>query len=354
MSSEMIDLTTCNDNVSGHGSPVDSFLRRRKLPALFLTALFLLSALIVPSSCTSLGNGSENESTASRSSSLAGPPHTEPIKGYGIPAEYLIVPSDHFPRGITAVALPLDYHSHPKKQYPLVIAFGGAGECIRPPRDGALAWIDYYKLGDAVHALRRNRLTKEDFRGFVTGPQLAAFNRSLEKRPYRGVIVACPYSPPLTVGKHLESPSYEAFIMKDLLPELLARYRVAKGRVGVDGVSMGGARSMYYGLKYPRVFCSIGSLQGAFGPFRSVYRDLAARNAGLLQKRSIQLVTSDGDPMAPDVMEMHRLLSKWSIPHVFSVMTGPHDYIFNQGPGCIALLTFHNAARTCPDLRPMR
>ena len=101
---------------------------------------------------------------------------------------------------------------------------------------------------------------------------------------------------------------------------------------------------MYFGLKYPNVFKSIGSIQGAFGPFFPVYEQLIRSNHDILKKRAIQLITSDGDYLHRSVERMHRLLLREGIPHLYYVLTGPHDYIFNQGPGSVALLVFHNEA----------
>jgi predicted esterase len=320
--------------------------RKPGLLAILLVFPALLFLFLFPSACTPQGDRASHRSRSGSPAAGKGrfATHTEKLNTYKIPAEYLIFSSKYYPDAIAAVALPADYAKRPEKEYPLVIAFSGAGECVKPPRQGALAWIGDYMLDDAVLALGHSQLTAKDFRGLVTEAQLKAFNRSLRQLPYRGVIVACPYSPPITVRTGLESPAYEAFVMKELIPELQKRYRVAEGRIGVDGVSMGGARAMYYGFKYPKVFSSIGSLQGAFGPFRKVYRGLVTRNAPILRQKRIQLITSDRDPMATDVKEMHKLLSASKIPHRYAVLSGPHDYIFNQGPGSLALLVFHNRA----------
>jgi enterochelin esterase-like enzyme len=268
----------------------------------------------------------------------------EKLSGYKTPAEYFTIPSRKHPQGVVAVSLPLDYEKHATRKYPLVIAFGGAGECARSPREGALAWLHYYKTDEAVRALANNRLTPDDFRRLITAPHLNDFNRRLKNRPYGGIILACPSSPLLSPQVGLEYPEYEEYIMDELVPALKTRYRVADGRVGVDGVSMGGARAMYYGFKYPEVFSSIGSVQGAFGPYFDVYRHFVERHGETLKKRSIQLVTSDRDPLAPSVERMHQLLVDNSIPHLYLKLTGPHDYIFNQGPGALELLVFHDHA----------
>lgn len=272
----------------------------------------------------------------------------ESITGYATPAEYLGIESRHIPTAVVAVMLPVDYQTATDKEYPLVIAFGGAGECAKAPRQGALAWMHYYRSDEAVRALGNGELTPRDFRGLVTPQTLAVFNQRLRDRPYHGVILACPASPLLSIGARSEFPEYEAFIVHELIPALMRRYRVAPGRIGIDGVSMGGTRSMYYGFKYPELFSSIGSVQGAFGGVLEIYRELIRKNKTVLKERAIQLVTSDGDVMAPSVERLHDILREEGIPHSYLKLTGPHDYVFNQGPGTLSLLLFHSQALPPP------
>ncbi|MEW6351530.1 MAG: alpha/beta hydrolase-fold protein [Thermodesulfobacteriota bacterium] len=279
---------------------------------------------------------------------------TEPLDGYKIPAEYVFVPSVRVPDAVVAVSLPADYRKQPDRRFPLVIAFGGAGECAKPPRQGALAWLHYYKADEAAVALSRKVLRESDFRRLATKKEIRAFNRRLAEHHYGGVILACPFSPPLVSPVEPEDPAYEAFIMEELLPELKRRYRVSARGVGVDGVSMGGARAMYYGLKYPEVFFSIGSSQGAFRPFMPLYGDLVRKNRKVLKSRPIQLVTSDKDPMAPSVRSMRELLESEGIAVEFLHLSGPHDYVFNQGPGALSLLLFHDQALRASSVGPVR
>lgn len=275
-------------------------------------------------------------------------PEREPITGYQTPAEYFTIHSANYPEGTVAVTLPTDYSANPGKKYPLVIVFGGAGESAKAPRQGALAWLGYYKMDEAVIALKRGKLNPADFRDLVLPDQLRHYNQRLKERPYQGMIVACPSSPLVWAAGGPEFPEYEEYIMNELLPALTATYRVADGRVGVDGVSMGGARAMYYGLKYPEVFASIGSSQGAFTPYMDLYAHLVEAGKADLLKRPIQLVTSDKDVLAPAVEKMHIMLKAKGIPHKYFVLKGPHDYIFNQGPGVISLLAFHDEALHTP------
>jgi len=119
---------------------------------------------------------SKDEPTATRTA--------EKISGYAVPSEYFFIRSRNYAQAVVAVTLPEDYESRPDKKYPLVIVFGGAGECARTPRDGALAWLHYYKADEAVKALRANELTNADFRGLVKQSELNSFNRRLSKHPY--------------------------------------------------------------------------------------------------------------------------------------------------------------------------
>jgi predicted esterase len=279
-------------------------------------------------------------------------PAREPLRGYETGGELLRLESKRFPGAAVAVTLPPGYAEKvaaaPATTWPMVVAFGGAGECARPPELGALAWMRYYAADEAFVALRRGRLESADFRGLVTPGQLAAFNARLPRAGAPDLILACPSSPPISPELPLDSPEYEAFLMEEVLPALSRSYRIDAARVGVDGVSMGGARAMYYGLAHPETFASIGAVQGAFARHMSLYRPLLARNRDALRARRIQLVTSDGDALAPAVMAMHQALDREGIDHDLLLLTGPHDYIFNQGPGALSLLLFHTEALRAP------
>jgi len=108
--------------------------------------------------------GSDKAAVSTPSSKVV----TEKLTGYKTPCEYLTIQSRHYPRAVVAVSLPRDYHQRRGARYPLVIAFGGMGECVRPPRSGALAWIHYYKSDEAVVALETNHLESRHFRGLAT------------------------------------------------------------------------------------------------------------------------------------------------------------------------------------------
>ncbi|MGC8658030.1 MAG: alpha/beta hydrolase [Desulfomonilaceae bacterium] len=323
-------------------------------------AIALTGMVALCAGCSDSGNPTNSHKAKSTSLQQKQAPPAGPIRAVerinsvSVPSERVVINSKYIPDAVVVVTLPLDYKSRPKKSYPLVIAFGGAGECARTPREGSMAWVGYYSMDQAIHALNSSHLESKDFKGLVTPARLAAFNESLKKRPYTGAIVACPYSPLITGLTEFEHSAYEKFIIHELVPILKKRYRVDPVRIGVDGVSMGGARAMYFGLKYPQIFSSIGSIQGAFGPFLEIYAGLAHKNRSRLNGHAIQLVTSDGDGMAPSVGKMAQLLKDEGIRFTYMNLTGPHDYIFNQGPGSIALLMFHGQQQSSSKHGPIK
>lgn len=281
-------------------------------------------------------------------------PMIEKVGAFLTPTEYFTIQSKYFPDSISAVSLPQDYHQNQNAKYPMVIAFGGAGECSRPPREGALAWVSYYKADEAANALASNKLKASDFRHLVTKEQLDIFNNRLQKAPYKGVILVCPYSPLMRGIQGLEIPEYENYVIKELIPALRQYYRVDPSGIGVDGVSMGGARSLYYGFKYPEIFKRVGSVQAAVGPFMDIYSQLIKTNKDKIGKCSIQVVSSDGDVFLKSIEKFSSMLNSMRTPHALLILKGPHDYIFNQGPGSLALLAFHGSYHPKAAQGPIR
>ena len=61
---------------------------------------------------------------------------------------------------------------------------------------------------------------------------------------------------------------YESYFVRDLIPDVDARYRTIKDRRGrgIAGLSMGGYGALKFGLKYRNYFAFAGSLSGALDP----------------------------------------------------------------------------------------
>jgi hypothetical protein len=233
-------------------------------------------------------------------------------------------------------------------RYPVLVALHGRGESVRGVEMDARGWVDDYDLGRAISRLRSPPLMREDFRGFVDDARLARINASLATRPFRGLVVVCPWVPDILSSR--DRPNLDAalpfgnFVAEQLLPRVLAETPALDERTatGIDGVSLGGRASLVVGLAHADRFGAIGTLQAAVqdneqGVFAA--RARAALASGPLRLR---LVTSDRDPFAGAIAQLHIAFDEGRIEHDYLVIPGPHDYAFNRGPGGIEMLLWHD------------
>jgi enterochelin esterase-like enzyme len=96
-------------------------------------------------------------------------------------------------------------------------------------------------------------------------------------------------------------------------------------------------------LAHPETFGVVGALQPAV---RTRHASVLARYVSSSQRPSqrIRLVTSLGDSLRADVTELDAAMSRARIAHEFKILQGPHDYVFNRGPGAVEMLLFHDRA----------
>lgn len=230
---------------------------------------------------------------------------------------------------------------------PVLIALHGRGEAFKGPVRGARGWVEDYWMPHAVERLHAPPLTRGDFLGMVDSARLARINASLAKRPYRGLIVACPYTPDILAGSRPLSAAipYGKFIVETLLPRLY-RETPAIGTApstAIDGVSLGGRASLLVGFAHPRAFGVVASEQAAFD---SADAAELARRAGEARRESpklvIHLLTSDRDFFLNPNRNISRALDAAGVSHGFIEVVGTHSYEFNRGPGVIEMLLFHD------------
>ncbi|GAC1552608.1 MAG: hypothetical protein NVS3B10_14700 [Polyangiales bacterium] len=218
----------------------------------------------------------------------------------------------------------------PATKLPLLVALHGMGETTDPVT-GANGWLRAYEIDVALDALHHPPLDDDDFRGLVTADQLTALNASLVARPYEGLIVACPYLPK-EIGGAVSFDDYARFLGDVLLPRVRAvapAFADARS-TGIDGVSLGGVTAL-----------TIGALQPALYGLESVER-IAADLARSIGKRPLRLTTSEGDVYRDAIVALDQKLVERKIAHDFSIYPGPHDYIWNKGPGALEMLLWHD------------
>ncbi len=251
------------------------------------------------------------------------------------------------PMGRIDVAVAVPTGASPSRRMPVLIALHGQGESRKPPEKGARGWLDDYRMRRTIARLASPPLYRTDFGGMVDDERLERFNRSLKARPYRGVIVVCPYLPDDFHQKHMhaKAATYGDFLLNTLLPRVY-KETPAVGTptaTGIDGVSLGGRVAVLVGLDHPARFGAVGGTQAAFGE-RQV-PDLARRVAAAREKNPglrFRLISSERDRFRKMTVSLSRALEQRAIPHHVDIVKGDHSYEFNRGPGGYEMLLYYD------------
>jgi len=235
----------------------------------------------------------------------------------------------------------------PGERLPVLIAMHGRGVSLKGPERGARGWVDDYALVRATQRLARPPLVAADFEGFIEPARLSALNAALATEPYRGLIVACPYVPDMLSGDDpfAVAPPLARFLVDVLLPRLYAETPAlgTPASTGIDGVSLGGRAAVSVGLLRPESFGAVSSLQAALDPENG--KDIAERTRQARLKNPalrLRLLTSSGDYYRGSLASIHAALKYAKVPHDYLVVSGPHDYAFNRGPGALEMLAYHD------------
>lgn len=265
----------------------------------------------------------------------------------GSAARELVWDYPESPEGPTRVVVSVPAEQTDGVKYPVLVALHGKGEALKGPERGARGWVDDYGMVAAIRRLHAPPLTGADLHGFVSANRLERYNRALREVPYRGIIVVMPYTPVSLAGAQpFEAVvPYGKFLVERVLPRVY-RETPAEGTAdatGIDGVSLGGRVGLLIGLQLPNAFGAVSVLQAAFDSADAPEIMALAREARVKNpKLGLRLVTSQKDYFLNANRAISRALGAAGIGHELVVVPGPHDYEFNQGPGVIEMLLFHD------------
>lgn len=235
----------------------------------------------------------------------------------------------------------------PTDKYPLLVALHGRGESNHGLGIGAWGWVHDYWLDRAILKLRKPPLDQASLLGLTNEAQLKRLNEAIAAKPFRGLVVACPYTPDILGNSDLAtSEPFAAFVEQQLIPKMRSSYPVEATRAatGIDGVSLGGRMALLAGCSRPKLFGAIGTLQaavrrGEVDAFASRAKQAIEAAGGPLP---IRLLTSEDDPFRPTLQALASAMSAQGTKADFQVVPGPHDYAFNRGPGSYEMLLWHD------------
>jgi enterochelin esterase-like enzyme len=246
-----------------------------------------------------------------------------------------------------------------RERFPVLVALHGRGEALKGRERGARGWLDDYWLLRATRRLAAPPLTSRDLLGFGQPERLLRQNESLEREPYRGLVVVMPYTPDGLGGERRSGDPFASarrlasFVVDDVLPRVYRETPAigSAASTGIDGVSLGGRGALLIGLERPKAFGAVGGLQAAIDANEiEVLVERASAAVQLNPRLVLRLLTSDDDYFLDVNRALSRALASAAIEHRLVVVPGPHDYAFNRGPGAYEMLLFHE--RVLRELPP--
>jgi pimeloyl-ACP methyl ester carboxylesterase len=229
----------------------------------------------------------------------------------------------------------------------VVVLFHGLGETTSEAL-GIRAWADRYGLVAAAARLRRPPVvrTLTDVT-FLTDARLGELNAALAREPFRGLALACPYTP-----NFFKQPStsaaldrYAAWTVDALLPAVRRSLGLTRdeGAVAVDGVSLGGFVSLEVFLRRPEAFQAAGATQPAIG--ENLVSTYAERLDAALERvgpRPLRLATSSWDGGRKASVALAKKLAARGVAATLSEAPGPHDQRWLREVGSLELLMHYD------------
>jgi len=97
------------------------------------------------------------------------------------------------------------------------------------------------------------------------------------------------------------------------------------------------------GLTSPEAFGAVGAIQPAIGNGQSAEWTALAQGARARRPDlKLRLLTSHEDYFHEAIVGVSRAWNVAGVSHDFADVIGPHDYVFNRGPGSLELLLWHD------------
>lgn len=141
---------------------------------------------------------------------------------------------------------------------------------------------------------------------------------------------ATPYGAPVAAGGVTNDALFEEYLLKDVIPTVEARYRVAPGRANraIAGLSMGGGQTLRIGMGHLDLFSSVASFSGAVPAdfetrFAAQLKDPQGVNAKL---KTLWIGCGQQDSLFPRSKNLSDLLTKHGIKHTFRATEGVHNF----------------------------
>lgn len=169
------------------------------------------------------------------------------------------------------------------------------------------------------------------------------------------MIIVMPFGHAVPFGSAKEvqaknSAVYEEYLLKDVIPHVEAKYRVAPGRENraIAGLSMGGGQSLHIGFGHTDLFSAVGAFSAAVpGDFETRFAKALADPAGTNAKlQTIWFACGREDSLFQRSEKLSEILTANKIRHTWLPTEGNHTYTYwRQYLNEFAPLLFRGSSR---------
>jgi iron(III)-salmochelin esterase len=237
--------------------------------------------------------------------------------------------------------------THTTAKVPLLVLLHGLGE-THDQHIGARAWVDRYGLTSAYERLLKPPVLRANAKyRYWTDALLTGVNAQLRERPFRGIAIACPFTPNVykaKAGRKLTLDRYAAWVVDQVIPAARKQTNVLTDRAHtyLDGCSLGGYVGAEVFLRRPEAFGAWGTLQGALGAHRVA--GYAERIADVVKhaRVPIHVETSTGDTFRQVNERFSKALESHHVPHELVTPPGPHNQPFLRDSGTLLKLLWYD------------
>jgi enterochelin esterase-like enzyme len=235
---------------------------------------------------------------------------------------------------------------HPGERWPVLVLLHGLGETGNE-RLGLRAWSDRYGLIESDARLRRPPISRRHASPYLTGQRAEALNAEIARRPYRGFVFVCPFTP--NVYKiHPTAGALDRFadwLVGTLLPIVHERSPSLRdpASTALDGCSLGGYVALEVFLRKPEAFGALGCVQaGVSANQANLFARKLRATFDRVGPRPLHIETSSWDPSMKDHHAMSTRLTALGVAHDYEVLPGGHDQIFLREVGTLEMLFWHD------------
>lgn len=237
---------------------------------------------------------------------------------------------------------------NPGVKLPVCVFLHGLGE-TGDERAGAYAFVERYGLAEAWQRMKRAPIERTSKRGEWTDARLAEVNAELEKDPFKGLVLVCPYMPmPNGPGDH---DAYARWLTDSLLPRARKETPASDepAKTLLCGVSLGGYCSLEVMVRAAEKFGAWAGVQTAVGDHMAPgYAERISQRweAAGKKGRPMLLLTSTQDHWKHSSEALSAAFKTKGLSSTYRVIPGPHDQPWLKEAGMIeALLWLDRAAR---------